>query len=108
MKASKNRKFNKFDEHYLIPVILCFMTAMVVCVMYLGAEYFTSNTKFVTYYQFDQQQVFAYKKLVLLFFGAFTGILALGFLSLRLKNRWFYLLLIIGNVIAFYNLKLVL
>lgn len=108
MKESKKRKFNKFDEHYLIPLILCFMTATVVCVVYLVTEYFTSPTKFVKFYQFNPQQVLQYKRQVLLLGGTFAGILALYFLSLKLKNRWFYWLLIMGNVVAFYNLRLVL
>ena len=108
MKITPRRAFNKLDEHYLIPILWCFITATVICIFYLVGEYFTSITSFTEYYRFDEQQIAEYKQHILFLGSIYTGLLVLYYLSMRLKYRWFYALLMIGNTVALYQLDWVL
>ena len=44
MITKNQNQFNKFDEHYVIPLIWCFITVSAICILYLVTEYFTSTT----------------------------------------------------------------
>ena len=108
MKGNKQQSFNKWDEHLLVPLLWFFVTATIVSFIYLLAEYFTPTHTFTEYYQFDASQITEYKRRLLTLASVFFGLLALHYLSLKLKKRWVYLILMLGNTAAFYSLGWVL
>ena len=108
MRGTKQHSFNKLDEHFLVPLLWFFVTATVISFIYLLAEYFTPTHTLTEYYRFDASQINEYKRHLLILAGAFFGLLALHYTSLKLKKRWIYLIVMLGNTIAFYQLGWVL
>ena len=108
MKGKKQRSFSKLDEHFLVPLLWFFITATIISFIYLLTEYFTPTHTFKEYYRFDASQILGYKRRLLILASAFCGLLALQYLSLVLKNRWIYLIVMLGNSVAFYKLGWVL
>ncbi len=108
MKGKTQQSFSKLDEHFLVPLLWFFVTATIISFIYLLAEYFTPTHTFTEYYRFDASQITEYKGRLLILASAFCGLLALHYLSLKLKNRWIYLIVMLGNTVAFYKLGWVL
>lgn len=100
--------FNKLDEHYLIPILLCFSLPSVIILIYLINESLVSSDKLLNFYQFDEKEQLVYRENVWILIGLFAALLGLEWYALRLKKRWIYVLLIFANCFAFYSLTWVL
>ena len=92
------RKVNKFDEHWLIPIVFIILIFYLIAGIYWVNEWFhvAGETEKSAYYDFGNVEERSYFLQATLFnLGGGVLLLVLGFFSLKWKSRFAYLSLIL-------------